>query len=298
MQINRSLEEITLEEWSNKIWDLYKVQNEKRKIPDLWLAVVQYVSKIGEGIRKNEYHEVDKGVAHTFCWICVFIKKCNEEPELSPFVLKKTFSEILSLKFPGVCGRCANKPCICGLDRILIEADSDKRPTSNLSIHRETFDCSNFSLLNWTLMFSTIFGNSIYSSSLEGICFHLMEEVGEVAKVIRDLIELEELPDEEIKKQEILQQRANLQLKLMEEIADTFSWLCAISIKMGFLIYGIKRESNAIDSINELASKLNFVKRYFLKCLIQEYENPNKCGEIYCPKCKLNPCGCSFYLKT
>lgn len=68
-------------------------------------------------------------------------------------------------------------PCRCVLERISLESVEDKKLSSFLREHQKNFNATPWALNNWGIMFSNIFGNSIYTSPLETIHLHLIEEI-------------------------------------------------------------------------------------------------------------------------
>jgi NTP pyrophosphatase (non-canonical NTP hydrolase) len=282
------LEKLTLDKWADELWGLYKDQNVRRSVPEVWLSVAQFSSEIAEGIRKTECLEINRAIAHTFCWLCAFYNRCAKaEPQTSPFYIKEKFWEVIAFKFPGVCGRCGSDPCSCGLNRMAL----DFRPSNDLHRPeleriRKNFDASNYTLTRWESMFNRIFGNSIYRSSLESIGFHLMEETGEVAKSIRKLTEMGRgLSGGEVDSKKGISKAINKEReRLMEELADTVSFLYSLATRESFLISGIKR-------IGSFDRRLSIADEYLVKAVISHYSD-REGKKIRCPDCYNNPCTC------
>ena len=181
-------------------------------------------------------------------------------------------------------------PCNCGLGRFAELIEHPGLP-QEIERYRNEFtkQGSMWSLKNWTSMFNDDFGNSIYRSSIESICFHLMEEAGEVAKANRPLTELASIPEVSEKGEKILERRIKRKKNLVEEIADTFSFLVAITTKLAFI------ESSITDAQYNAQDILEAADSYFVRSIVEEYADPNNPGEIICPACKKNPCKCEFY---
>ncbi|GEM_PF-5796270 len=89
-------------------------------------------------------------------------------------------------------------------------------------------------------MYDTTYRSSYVLSTIEEICFHFTEEIGEVAEMVHKLdkreldkkngIELSSLTDEE--KEGIKE----FQRQLKRELADVFSWSVALIIKFNIMI--------------------------------------------------------------
>ncbi len=287
MSSRKSLKNLTLDEWADKFWDLYKDVDSKRGLQEIWLAAVNTTSCAAEGIRNSEFLEVNKGLARTFSWLCAFYKRCSILPEESSLYIGKKFWEVIGFKYPSVCGRCVNNQCLCGLNRTVIDFQkTHDLYYGRLEKLRGTFDGANHTLQKWSRMFTLIFGNTIYSATIESLGFHLMEETGEVARAIRWLVE----NDRQVK---VVNNKDGDML--IEEIADVFSFLNAVAVKASLLYTGIQTvELNNVRSNKPIPieERLNLAEEYFVDAVINEYKNPEDPKEILCRDCKKNPCGC------
>jgi len=79
-------------------------------------------------------------------------------------------------------------------------------------------------VVEWVNTFERIYGNLDRIQSIEQICFHLTEEIGEVARELR-------LVRENHQKKK-LKERVK---KLQDELADVFDWLIALLLKISFI---------------------------------------------------------------
>ena len=86
----------------------------------------------------------------------------------------------------------------------------------------------------WKDIFKRIYGRQIRSQTLEQVGFHLMEEIGEVARALRKVKEAVRKAEEakEVREKEIYKEVANLQ----DELADTFDWVMAMILKIEALL--------------------------------------------------------------
>lgn len=225
----------TLDEWVDEMWQLYQEHNRKRTISEIWISVSRFVSEIAEGLRKSNFYDSRIALAYTFCWLCSFVAKCKNDDNLYwVYKIEKPFSDIIAYKYPNVCPHCGRGLCGCGQRRIRLEKEKDKGVPETLRRERKFFrGYDDFTLSEWVSMFSKIYDNTVYSSRLDDICFHLMEETGEVARAIRYLTELEGIvKDPELamdKKGELNRKKKELE----SELADVFSWMCSFSINWG-----------------------------------------------------------------
>jgi len=294
---SNSLLRLSLDNWTDKLHDLYHQQNERRLVPEIYLSISEFVSKIAEAMRKAEFAEAERALAHAFCWLCALVNSCTKLAKLdSPFYLgpEISFSTIVAQKFPGVCGRCLSRTCRCGLDRMAVEEAKDKCLPSKLQEYQHLFAAcaAAHTLEDWSMEFYIIFGQTVYQASLENITLHLMEEVGEVARKVRELTELCELPSDPQEGDKALRLRDRKRSELMGEIADVFSWMNSLSIKLGFITTGLTATRSMPSSRDRRADD---ARGYLVNAIINVYQDPQNPGRIRCPRCGQNPCGCSSY---
>jgi hypothetical protein len=295
---------LTPNEWADKFWSLYSNLNNLRRPSDIWLSVVKNTSEIAEGLRKAEYQETRRAMAHTFCWICAFYNKIvKNKSEDFYFETDLSLAKFIGFKYPNVCGRCTYNACTCGLTNVDQEGHSLFKPRL-IKLRKSFFArCDDYTLNEFGEMFCDLFSNSIYRLTIETIAFHLMEEVGETARCVRKLTEIgidkqksptRQIPSCEIYEQDLLKQdymKHNVCINLVEEIADTISFLFALSVKLSLIESGVTVKEGKPDFITRLDS----AKGYLTTALAEEYGDPHKPGEIRCPDCGKNPCECNIY---
>lgn len=285
----RNLRSLTLDEWADRVYELYGHHNKDRTIPEIWLSVIQFASEIAEGIRRLEIFEMDKAMAHTFFWFCTFYNQCNRVvSKYSPFFVEEKLWKVIGFKYPHMCGRCRSNPCDCGKKQVEIEFGSYKDlHHPDLERARRIFRGSTYTLKDWMIMFSEIFSNANYRMDLEDIGFHLMEEVGEVSKAIRQLSELKRLPRDPTKREKVLRRRERLKESMLEELGDVFSFLNGLVVKLAFITMGITGE--------DYQERLKGAEDYLQNIIVKEYEDDKKPEQIRCPDCEDSPCTCEFY---
>lgn len=279
--------EQSLEFWVGTFVDVYKHHHMKREITEMWLPVVQYGSKIAEDIRKAEYGAVHEHLVHTFAWFCAMIARCKYFKEFThPFYrIDENLSDIIGFKYPNKCGYCASNPCVCAKQRIALEGVEDKSlQESKLKRARKQFKDTypNWTLQNWVDMFAEIYSNLIYSMSIESIGFHLMEEIGEVARALRGLSEYEGSLDVQLNpayKSDLESKKSSF----TSELADVFSWSVAVYLKLRLIEIGLGiKPKQEFSGLSEDIWAL--------------YGVPEE-DRLFCAKCKKNPCECVFYFR-
>ena len=164
--------------------DLYSQADSKRTPEQMWIAVMSHTSFIGENIRKVAFEKLVKSAAHTFCWLCSFVNKCNTYQK-DIFSISENLSEIVSLKYPLVCGHCRTNVCKCDAEKM--DSIDDKT-----ALYKELFGLRKvilpsvrpFSIKDWRENFHRIYAGRIHIQTLESIGFHFLEEIGEAAFVL------------------------------------------------------------------------------------------------------------------
>lgn len=205
---------------------LHGKENLKRSVFNVWLHVVEHASSVGEALRKDEYTEAFCALARVFGWLCSFVAKCYyDEKAESVFKLNKKLSEIVWYKYPGMCYACVTFPCHCLTRKREVERTKRLTPEQEklLAFARKSGK-GPANIDGWAQMFEAIYGNYHYASPLGSTGFHLLEEVGEVAKSVVDLEEKGAGDRSE-----------ELVGKTRDEIADVFSWLFAVVLKLRFI---------------------------------------------------------------
>ena len=314
----RSSEERSIKDWERIFSDLYSEADSKRTPEQMWIAVMAHSSSIGESIRMFAFERLMKSAAHTFCWLCSFVNRCKTLQDNDVFSIKESLCGIVSLKYPGECGHCGSAPCTCDPEKIDQREDKSaayKALLDSRNLILESFE--NYSIANSTKMFDKIYGGRIHIQTLESIGFHFLEEIGEAAFSIRKLGQLRTIADtrtgidlaflkrlstvegivqnyaEHRKKPEDMNWasiepdmlRARLvdaKMGLVIEIADSFSWFCAILNKLDKISRKISEHPRTRDILKPLE-----------QVLTDEYFDAK--GNARCPACKNNPCICSFF---
>ena len=308
----------SIAEWENVFAHIYSDVDSRRTPEQMWTAVMAHSSAIGESVRKVAFHDIIKAASSTFCWLASFTNKCKGL-ENDIFSINHSLSQIVSFKYPKICGRCLRSPCKCEpLEQDLI---SDKVARYN-DLYNEWKTISD-SVDNWTIelykdIFRKIYGARIYIQSLESIGFHFLEEIGEAAVCVRELSQLRNIVNSETgielefikeissipslveqytrlkdtinkidvssKEPEMLKARAvKAKIGLLIEIGDSWSWLFSIMNKLDmisqFVFTKPEKHPEFMIPLEEILQK---------KYLDKE-------GNPQCHACKKESCECVFY---
>lgn len=177
----------TIKHWTKGFEKLYCLIDRKRSPEEFWNAAMAHISGIGEAIRRVHYRELLYSAAHAFCWMTCYVRKCNETED-KLFNFENNFSEIVGLKYPKVCGHCIKEKCNC--DPVDIDLMKNKAVKYKKLLHKgKKIPLNTYTLSDWLLLFYKIYSGQIHLSTLESIGFHLLEEAGEEAKAVRQLVQ-------------------------------------------------------------------------------------------------------------
>jgi hypothetical protein len=311
-------------EWMEVFSDIYSEQDSTRQPEQIWIAVMHYSSSIGESIRRVAFESLLSAAAHTFCWLCSFVNRCKTLKD-DIFSIHETVCGIVSLKYPGVCGHCKQKPCQC--DPVKMDKERDKAAE-----YRDLFDrrsrilasFQGYSIDDARKMFDEIYSGRTHLQTLENIGFHFLEEIGEAAFSIRNLSQLRKITDAGITGIDLDFLR---QLSTVEGIVENYMKYSKkrkdidkktyytskepdilkariVESKMGLLI----EMGDSFSWFCAILNKLNSIAMSLFddpkkhpdiimpldKVLINEYFDPNT-GNARCPTCERKPCECLFY---
>jgi hypothetical protein len=316
MKVEESHKSIT--DWMRIFKELYSIADSKRTPEQMWIAVMAHTSSIGESIRKVAFESLLKSAAHTFCWLCSFVNKCNALQD-DIFSITDSLCGIVSLKYPGVCGHCTERPCKC--DPVKMDKLADKSAMYNELFRLRKSVLASFegySIDQSKEVFYEVYGGRLHIQTLENVGFHFLEEIGEAAVCVRQLSQLRKITgdvstgidsvflkrlttvegivrnyakygkktkdiDYASEEPDMLRTRiVNAKMDLVSEIGDSFSWFCAILNKLDSISKSIWDHPENHDILKPLEQVLN-----------EEYFDPT--GKARCPSCKSNPCRCVFY---
>ena len=305
-------------DWMKEYSSIYADADRERTPEQIWIAIMAHASTIGEAIRTFKVESLSISAAHTFCWLCSFINKCNELKS-DVFSINETLSGVVTLKYPSRCGHCKKLPCQC--DAVEMDAQTDKAANyKTLFQYRQPhlLSYATWGIDEFLGMFNEIYAGRLHIQTLENIGFHFLEEVGEAAVAVRQLSQFNKITEHGIKgldenflnglttvdglvenyekyhnveiklssrDPEILKARLVMaKMALVVEIGDTFSWFCGILNKMLSIEKAIweKPEEHVACKFTGLEIALN--KEYF-----------NGQGKAICPTCKSKPCSCTFF---
>ena len=185
---------VSLKEWQALFENIYGERNSRVPFPELWLHLMEEAGQVAEDLRKERFKRLSFDLPDVFAWLCSFSNKYSVD-----------LSELVWNKFPAVCPYCEREEhCIC------IAGSYPEYNSTRLKDFRLRLDKRPEKFEDWQNMLGKIYGNVNRTVPYFAVGFHLMEEIGEVAKEIR-------VDDRE---------------KCKEELADVFAWIIAMVLKV------------------------------------------------------------------
>lgn len=244
--LEENYNDASMNQWQRHFEKIYGERNKGKDPEIIWFRVLENASKVAENLRRYEYGNAFIYLSHMFCWTLGF---CS--------LIERRVEEIVWKKYPYVCPYCRKdkeevfKSCTCAGQRREIEEtpthEKERMINEEILTHFRTHfsDRKPRKLDDWVHMFDEIYGNVNYSASIEHIGFHLMEEVGEVGRVLRRSKEYERRVAEGFEKgTDINKARKQYEVDLDYEIADVFSWTCALISKISSIIDAVENYEN------------------------------------------------------
>ncbi|KAB2893792.1 MAG: hypothetical protein F9K28_07530 [Bacteroidetes bacterium] len=185
---------MTIREWQKMFNKIYGKNNKELTDADAWIQFMEETGEFAKIMRKQNYAGLGDGLADLFAWLCAFADHRAIDIE-----------DALWRKYPRICPYCEkhmNCVCIAETQHAIYDEGAISHYIANIDNRPKTFS-------EWYAMFKDIYGNMNRVISRESIGFHLIEEVGQVARKIRA-----KKPDE-----------------YALEMADVFAWLIAVTMK-------------------------------------------------------------------
>lgn len=312
MRITKAnINNIPLDEFVTAVAGIYKTQDEKRLIWDVWLHAVNHAAAIGEEARKYKPGKkllVD--LADFSMWLFTFVGKVRgtfgsvdgrQGIEESTIRTEVTLSDIIWNKYPRICPVCFGRrindgeatdiqlirPCDCLL--YAVEARDPEQVKGYINKLRQYakdhIDDKPKSVDEWQQLFQNIYEANLRHLSLTDIAFHLLEEVGEVSNAMLRMYTYD-------REKFVAGEPEWRQKGLENEIADVSSWLFALVNHLE-VIPEIGREFQKF-LWGEDVVPLPPIK---LSSIIWKRYGSDSLDSLYCPhKCKKPVCECPIWL--
>lgn len=193
---------VPLDDWVEFFNDIFEDRNSElikkggeESARFMWLKVMEHSTRIAEAIRKRGFFDAVYSVARVFCWICGFVK--NNGELLGTKNSQSSLGDILWHKYPRACAYCApsltaaikeivqSKGALkCCCEPAVEQVKNKKAHAPHLDEYRKTLLRPD-SLDKWSDMIVGIYRERCSLMSLDSICFHFLEEVGEVLTMMQ-----------------------------------------------------------------------------------------------------------------
>jgi len=281
--------------WVDNLAPIYEAKLKRRTPIEVWSKVTEHSSAVGEAVREANFKDLVTHLAQTLGWVVIFFREIkqhrqgkwgylnipfrNDNWDGLSFGRIKDLGEIVVYHYPALCPHCLGRKCNC----VLGEEYTDQDRLIGLKDGRERYR-GNFDR-TWSQLedrFGNLYGHDDKIKSHADIGFHFLEEIGEVVKSIRMVLQFEggtatprvESPT-----------TSNWLGQFVEELADVISWSTSV----------IRRVRLDLENFCELCPTETSPDslRYILSlkwALEFTYLDDNRLASPVCPKCKASPC--------
>lgn len=304
----------SLSMWQEHFKNIYGKKNQNLKPEELWFRVFENASRVAEDLRRYKYAAAFQSLAHVSCWFLGFANRIG-----------KNMEDVVWSKYPYICPYCRKekedviRSCSCGTRRTqLEEAETHVKETiireDMIRYYGEAFrDKKPTKLDDWVTMYAHLYGNLTYSIPVEHIGFHLMEEIGEVSRVLRRRKEFESRVKRSLETgTDIQMARLQYEKDLDSELADVFSWTCTLVCKIQSLAKALQDFQDHMENMRGSSGRIR-IQIPYAKPTDVSFEVPEVTfsSVLYweygkgCPSCGRNPCDencflceCKFMIKN
>lgn len=199
----------TLDDWVSALVDVYKVHEPLYyRLSDYWMHATNAAQNVSEEVRRGRPVELVRKLGTAFAWCCttawhVLEQMKRLENQSDKLDAGDTWAHWLAYKYPGRCHYCGWPSCRCPAQRQVVEERNDEQHPLRDEIRQQFDKIRNerpklslqdvqkyqkkfvtMSLANQIREFDKIYQAANFERPLENICFHYLEEVGEVAREI------------------------------------------------------------------------------------------------------------------
>lgn len=255
---------VTLTDWQDLFWKRRGGKLLNYSTSEICLRLVEASGYIAEAVRRNKYYliigELGKGLGRL---LDVYNRVAYDENFKDLFKVNhngfKGLEASIFDKFPKRCFYCGGVHCECHI----LFGDTDERTTEDeKKAHSLANEALRLARLNETppktldeydAMFARVYGQGHRYSDLDSINHHLMEEIGEIAKAHRHVMESVKngIVFDEQKNQEISPDKCRD--NFCSEIADALSWIVAIRRKSEYHILKAIKEGDRKPDVPKLS---------------------------------------------
>ncbi len=285
-----------LDDYARVVPRIYGAHDQYRTVWDVWCHALHHGAAIVEGIRKNAPPDrLFTEIADFALWLFTVVQRLsgrpgkrktpNEAPGETLIRISGSCSDLVWHRYPGVCHICYARrtksgrraqsgtgmldPCDC-LVHSPDRRDKETKRIDSRDLRRfaESTRIRKPKTINdWQQMFATVFRANVESLSSLEIGLHLMEELGEVSDAMVRMYSYT--------KKDFRNGEPNWrQLRLECQIADVFSWLYALVVKLS-----AQAEFNSIEVVT-------------LSQVIWRRYGSDRLRSFRCPACDNSVCAC------
>ena len=309
--------DLQLDEYVEVVHEIYREHDAQRSIWDVWSHTSHHASAIAEEIRKGaDAEDLQRDIADFSLWLFTTLKRLtgsvgeakeNESLQDSLIRVSSKASHLLWNRYPGICPGCywhrtvqgtremttseRATPCNC-----LLRAPERHRTKAERNEHRrnqrlralalrkfaaETRNNMPAGIDGWQEMFATIYMGTLRNLTITEVGLRFMEEIGEVSDA---LIRMYSYTETDFK----LGEPSWRQLRLEDELADIFSWLFGLIVKLDLLC------KTATPFITTIASQVSLNWNLKLSSILWKRYGSSELNSFHCPHCRQAHCSCKI----
>jgi len=296
----------SIDDYEDDVFYVWGHVDRARSLLDIWSRVVEHTSRLAEGLRRDLYNRVQLELAGVAVWVMTFTGQARRaalrEGADHLIRVQSPLSEIIWFKYPGICPLCEKEKCVCLADLKTVEARHEKPDQAEIekenknrrqrvrTVAKQKLGAKVSSLDGLENMFEGIYTSNILAWPIEGIAFHLFEEIGEVTMAITRMYTYSEDEPNSAEYHERL-------LELENEIADVLSWLFSLSVKLKMVFTSF--DSYVKDQYTGIQLRIAPDIR-LSSAILHKYCDTTEGGKLFCKThCKKQPiCTCPIRVFT
>ena len=216
----------SFDDWANTYNKLYGEKLMQLHPSEVFLRLSESGGIIAENVRRDRYQEVLSGLAVCIYSLVSVYNRIAYDPQFENLFMSEEshgLNRSIFEKFPHRCPHCGGEHCICAI----VYSDSENRtPEEKEAMKQEVQKILETARANekpperldeFKDLFRGIYGQGHQYMTIDIICFHLLEEIGELAQALRNLTSCQSASSIRVLRDEF-----------MSEIADIVSWIFAL----------------------------------------------------------------------
>jgi hypothetical protein len=198
-----------LEWWVDNLAPVYQTKLKGRTPVEVWSKVAEHGSGVGEAVREANFRNLVTHLGQTLGWLCIFLSKAQDArrgtwgyisipfkqanwdgfsyPAKGDYPPLRGVGDIAKYHYPRVCPHCGEDRCRCALG----EPHLDSYRATRVREYRQNYWQADIDQ-TWSELedrFARLYSHDDKIKSYPEIGFHFLEEIGEVGKALRMVVQ-------------------------------------------------------------------------------------------------------------